>query len=431
MTTATQNPLLDLTGPPLFGQIEPRHIEPATKQRIAEVEALIDRLLASGGPFTWAGFVEPIDAAQEALGRAWGPVEHLNSVLTSDALREAYRATKPLLAEHDARLGQNERLCAAYKAVLEQAAREGLDAVQRKVLTEVLRDFRLAGVDLPPEKKARFKDIKVELSKLESRFADNVVDATKAYRLVLERREQLAGLPERVIAAARAQALEDDPQAPADRWTFTLHQPSVQPFLQYAQDRGLREVLYRAFTTRATEGEQDNTPLIERILVLRKELAGLLGMRCFSEVSLATKMARSPEQVHAFLMDLALRSLAFGQRDKADLEAYARRKDGIDRLEAWDAAYYREALRQERYAFSDEEVRQYFPLDRVLSGLFGTLKRLYGIEMADATGKFPTWHPSVRTLEVKDERGELVGHMFCDLFARDGKKPGAVKLHTR
>jgi oligopeptidase A len=419
------NPLLDLSGPPRFGEITPAHVEPAARRRIGEVQALIDSLLAKGGPFTWKSFVEPIDAAEEALSRAWGPVEHLNAVLTTDALREAHRATKPLLAEHEAKLGQNAALFAAYKAVLAQADDERLDAVQRKVLTEVLRDFRLSGVDLPAKEKERFKEIKVELSTISSRFSDNVVDATKAYRLVIEDEKDLAGLPERSIAAARAQALEDDKAAPANRWSFTLHAPSVQPFLQYAKKRPLREQLYRAFTTRATVGEQDNSPLIEKILRLRAELSKLLGMKSYAEVSLATKMAPSPEVVHAFLLDLAARSRPFGERDKAELEQFAKETDGLAKLEAWDTAYYREALRSKRYSFSDEEVRTYFPLEKVLSGLYGTLEKLYGITLSDATGKFAVWHPTVRTLEVKDERGDVVGHMLCDLFARDGKRPGA------
>ncbi|MBX3466451.1 MAG: M3 family metallopeptidase [Planctomycetes bacterium] len=424
-STATDNPLLDLSGPPRFAAIRPEHVEPAVRARIAEVEALIERLVAAPGRPTWASLVEPLDAAQEALGRAWGPVEHLNSTMNTDALREVYRATKPLLAEHEARVGQDERLFRAFEAVRARADEDGLSAAQRKVLDEVLRDFRLAGVALPAEQKPRFREIKVELSRLEARFADNVLDVTRAYRLVVEDPADLAGLPERVVAAARQQALDDDPAAPERRWSFTLHAPSVQPFLQYATSRPLRERLYRAFTTRATEGEQDNGPIMTRILELRRELAGLLGYANYAEVSLATKMAPSPEQALEFLRDLARKSLPFGRRDKAELDEFARRRDGLERLEAWDFAFYREALRQERYSFSDEEVRQYFPLERALSGLFEVLRRLYGVRLADVSGRFETWHPDARTLEVTDGQGEPVGHMFLDLFARDGKKPGA------
>jgi oligopeptidase A len=425
-TTTTDNPLLDLSGPPRFQAIKPEHIEPVVRQRIAEVEALIERLVTRAEPPTWATLVEPLDAAFESLERAWGPVEHLNSTMNTDALREVYRATKPLLAEHEARVGQDARLFRAYEAVRARADQDGLTSVQKKVLDEVLRDFRLAGVALETDaQKARFREIKVELSKLESRFSDNVVDVTRTYRLVVEDERDLAGLPERVVAAARKQAEDDDPQAPPARWTFTLHAPSVQPFLQYAENRALRERLYRAFTTRATEGEQDNGPLMDRILELRRELARLLGYANFAEVSLATKMAPSPEKVTAFLADLAQRSRPFGQRDRAELDEFARRRDGLAQLEAWDFAFYRERLRQERYSFSDEEVRQYFPLERALDGLFGVLQRLYGIRLSAAPGTFETWHPDVRLLEVKDESGELLGHMFLDLFARDGKKPGA------
>ncbi len=424
MTTTHDNPLLDLSGPPRFQAIRPEHVEPAVRQRTGEVEALVERLAQDAAP-TWQTLVEPLDAAQEALGRAWGPVEHLNSTMNTDALREVYRATKPLLAEHDARVGQDERLFRAFEAVRARADQDGLTAVQRKVLDETLRDFRLAGVALEADAKTRFREIKVELSKLEARFADNVLDVTRAFRMVIDDPADLEGLPERVVAAARQQALDDDPSAPEQRWTFTLHAPSVQPFLQYSRRRALRERLYRAFTTRATEGEQDNGPLMGRILELRQELARLLGYRNYAEVSLATKMAPSPEKALEFLRDLAAKSRPFGERDRAELDAFGRKRDGLERLEAWDFAFYREALRQERYSFSDEEVRQYFPVERVLAGLFDVLQRLYGIRLADATGRFETWHPTVRTLEVKDERGELIGHMFLDLFARDGKKPGA------
>ncbi|MCW8137719.1 MAG: M3 family metallopeptidase, partial [Planctomycetota bacterium] len=424
-SSTTDNPLLDLSGPPRFAAIRPEHVEPAVRQRIAEVEALIERLVAAPGRPTWASLVEPLDAAQEALGRAWGPVEHLNSTMNTDALREVYRATKPLLAEHEARVGQDERLFRAFEAVRARADEDGLSAAQKKVLDEVLRDFRLAGVALPAEQKPRFRDIKVELSRLQARFADNVLDVTREHRIVVEDPAELAGLPERAVAAARQQALDDDPAAPERRWTFTLHVPSVQPVLQYAASRALRERVYRAFNTRATEGERDNGPLMTRILELRREQAALLGYANYAEVSLATKMAPSPAQALEFLRDLARRSLPFGRRDRAELDELARRRDGLERLEAWDFAFYREALRQERYSFSDEEVRQYFPLERALSGLFEVLRRLYGVGLADVSGRFETWHPDVRTLEVTDERGELVGHMFLDLFARDGKRPGA------
>jgi len=426
---SSENPLLDLSGPPRFTAIRPEHVEPAVAQRIREVEEAVERLTGPDGPkpATWAEFVEPLDAALEGLDRAWGPVEHLNSVMNSDALRAVYREAKPRITDHAARLSQDERLFRAMEEVERGAEAEGLDAAQRKAVADALRDFRLAGVDLPPEKKERYRAIQVELADLANRFGDNLIDESKEYRFVVDDPAKLEGLPPGAVAQARAKALEDDPDAPEGRHAFTLHIPSFLPFLQYQRDRALRQELHRAYATRCTRGERDNSPLIDRILVLRNELADLLGLESYAELSLATKMAESAPQVHAFLTDLATRSLPYGRRDQDELAAFARERDGVEEFQAWDKGFYREALRQSRYSFSEEEVRQYFPLDRVLSGLFETLKRLYGIEMRDRTadGVYERWHPDVRVLEVVGEDGEVTGHLFLDLFARDGKRQGA------
>ena len=420
------NPLLTLEGPPRYENVRPEHVEPAVRQRIREVEAALERVVAAETPRTWRDVVEPLDRVEEALERAWGPVEHLNAVMNSEALREVYRAVKPLVAEHRAKLGQDERLFAAYQAVLEQADREGLDEVQRKILQDTLRDLRLAGVALPAEQKARFRELTVELSQLAARFSDNVLDATDAYRLVLEAPEDLEGLPASALEQARAQALRDDPQAPEGRHTFTLHAPSYMAFMQYARQRARREELYRAYVTRASEGEKDNGPLIRRTLVLRREMARMLGFPSYAELSVATKMAESAAQVRQFLDELAVKARPFGEREREALTAFARARDGVAELQSWDVAYYREALRQEKYSFSDEEVREYFPLDRVLSGLFATLERLYGITLRDVTAQapLPLWHADARILEVRDGPA-LAGYMLLDLFARDGKRQGA------
>ena len=420
------NPLLTLDGPPPYTSVRPEHVEPAVRQRIAEVEATLEQVVAPGTPRTWKSVVEPLDRADEALERAWGPVEHLNAVMNSEALREVYRKVKPLVADHRAKVGQDERLFAALEAVAAQADREGLDRVQRKILADALRDLRLQGVALPPAEKARYREISVELAELSARFSDNLLDATDAWRMVLDDPADLAGLPASALEQARAQALKDDPAAPPGRHTFTLHAPSYMAFMQYAARRERREQLYQAYVTRASSGEKDNGPLIRRTLVLRREMARLLGFRNYAELSVATKMAESPEQVAQFLSDLAGKTRPAGEREKAALAAFARKKDGLERLESWDVAYYREALRQEQYAFSDEEVREYFPLDRALAGLFTTLERLYGIELRDVTREapLPTWHADARVLEVKDGPA-TAGYMLLDLFARDGKRQGA------
>jgi oligopeptidase A len=420
------NPLLSTGGTPRFASIKPEHAEPAVRQRIEEYDALVDEIMAKDGPYTWENFVAPLEAADERISNAWGPIQHLNSVMNSDELREAYHKTLPLLTEFGARVGQDARLFKATQEVFDSAEANGLDAVQRRVLEHALRDFRLAGVDLSEEKKTRYREIKVALSELTTKFSDNVLDVTKAYRLVIEDPKDVEALPEAARDAARAKALEDDADAPENRWTFTLHFPSVQPFLQYQPKRELREELYKASCTRASDGDHDNSPLITKITTLRAELATLLGFKSYAELSLARKMAETPDQVLTFLGDLAERSKPFGERDRDALAAFAKAADGIDSVESYDLSYYREKLRAERYSFSDDEVRQYFPLDRVIAGLFTTLNRLYGITLVDKTGEtdHELWHDDVKVVEVSDESG-LLGHMFFDLFARDNKRGGA------
>jgi len=420
----SDNPLLQAEGLPKFHAIQPEHVVPAVKQRIDEVEAELERLMAEDTPRTWANTVGPLEVVEEKLERAFGPVAHLKAVLSSDALRDAYNEAEPLLTEHSAKLGQDARLFQAYKDVLAQADAEGLDDGQRKVLTDAIRDFKLAGVDLPPEKQERFRAIKVELGQLSSKFSDNLIDADSAYRLTITDRKDLEGLPESAIKAARAKSLAEDENAPEEHWTFTLHVPSYLPFMTYAKNRTLREELYRARVTRCTSGEGDNGPLIDRILVLRKELADLLGFANYAEISLARKMADTPKQVHTFLSDLAERSLPYGKRDRDQLAAFAKERDGLETLESWDVTYYREALRQERYSFSEDEVRQYFPLPRVLDGLFATLKRLYDLDVRERTSEIELWHDDARAFELS-RQGETRGMILTDLFARDGKRQGA------
>ncbi|MEZ6186714.1 MAG: M3 family metallopeptidase [Planctomycetota bacterium] len=420
----SENPLLSTAGLPRFPEIRPEHVVPAVKQRIAEVEAELERLMAQPGPRTWANTVTPLEQVEERLERAFGPVAHLKGVMNTDALRDAYNEAEPLLTEHSAKLGQDARLFQAYQEILAQADQEGLDAAQRKVLTDAIRDFKLAGVDLPPEKQERYRAIQVELGQLSSKFSDNLIDADRTYKLVITKREDLDGLPQSAIDAARAASLAWKSDAPEEHWTFTLQIPSYLPFMTYATNRGLREELYRARVTRCTTGEGDNGPLIDRILVLRRELCALLGFQNYAELSLARKMANTPEEVHAFLSDLAERSLPYGKRDREQLEAFAKQKDGLEDVQAWDTAFYREALRQERYSFSEDEVRQYFPLPRVLEGLFQTLKRLYDLDVVEKTSEIALWHEDARAFELS-RQGQPRGMILTDLFARDGKRQGA------
>ncbi|MBL4847614.1 MAG: M3 family metallopeptidase [Planctomycetes bacterium] len=423
----SDNPLLFTAGTPRFETIRPEHVEPAVRQRIEEYKATLEDVLASGGPYTWDNLVEPLDRVDENLSRAWGPVSHLNGVMNSDELRAAYEATQPLITEFVATLGQDARL---FKATQEVAVTKEIDEVQKRILELRIRDFRLAGVELDDEKKDRYREIQVELSQVGTTFMNNVLDVTKAYRLVIEDAADLEGLPDSLLTMARGQAeqdaAKDEEEAPEGRHTITLQAPFVIPFLQFQPKRALREELYKAFCTRATEGEHDNGPLIDRTLELRAELAKLLGMESYAHLSVETKMARSPGEVMAFLADIGQRAKDFGLRDVNDLREVARR-DGVEEFQAFDSAYYREKLREERYSFSDEEVRQYFKLPKVLAGLFATIERIYGLKLSEVDAKeadVDKWHDDVRVVRVEDADG-VRGHMLLDLFAREGKRQGA------
>ncbi|ADC61268.1 oligopeptidase A [Allochromatium vinosum] len=417
------NPLLDQAGLPAFNLIRPEHIEPAVDARLAECREAIERLTREVAVPTWENFVEPLDEVDDRLNRTWSPVGHLNGVLNSEALRAAYNACLPKLSEYGTEVGQNEALFQAYRAV---AAQEHLDAAQRKLLENALRDFHLSGVDLPPEKKARYKAISQELSQLTSKYSENVLDATNAWSKHITDQTRLTGLPESALALARQNAERQG----LDGWLFTLDMPYYLPVMTYADDRELRFKFYEAFGTRASDqgphaGQWDNTELMERILALRHELAQLLGFANYAERSLATKMARSPDAVLGFLDDLAARSVGQARRELAELEAFAREQHGVEQLEPWDITYYSEKLRVHRYQISQEELRPYFPITRVLFGLFGVVERLFGIHIQEAPA-FETYHPDVRFFEIRDLlTGELRAQFYLDPFARPNKRGGA------
>jgi oligopeptidase A len=421
-----QNPLLDVSSSPRYDAIRAEHGEPAVRLRVKQAEAELERLLAAPGPRTWDGFVRPLDDAEEAVDRAWSALSNLEATLGTDELRAAHRAAQAVVTAHGSKVGQDERLYRAVRDVAEGPAAASLDRAQRKILEDDLRDFRLAGVNLPPEQKERCRAIRTELAQLGSEFADHATDDALAFRLVVDREEDLAGLPPAFVASARARARAEDPKAPAGRAVFGLDQPTVTTFLAQQRNRDLRAIVHRAWVTRASSGERDNAPLAARILRLRKELATLLGFGCYAELSLTKKMARSPAEVRAFLLDLADRAMPKAREELARLQEFARREDGIERLERHDLAYYREHLRQRLHGFSQEDLRAYLPLPRVLDGLGKVLGRLYGIELRDRTadGVLPVWHPDVRVLEVT-ERGAPVGHVLFDPFTRKGKRAGA------
>ena len=421
------NPLLTEPGHPRFRSIRAEHVEPAVRQRIAEWRALADRVLAPSVAPSWDSVVAPLDEASERIIAAFHPVEHLIHVLHDDAMRGAHARAHALVVEWETHRGQDERLFRAFTAIRERAEAEGLSAARRKILDDELREFRLAGAHLPPEGKARAAAILAELSKIGVEFAQHVTDEMDSFRLVVERRADIEGLPETLVAAARRQAVRDDPKAPEERWSFTLHMPSLQPFLTYQRNRALREAMYRANSTRCLSGPRDNTPLVRRTVELRTELAKLLGFANFAEMALLDRMAKTPAEVHGFLEDLARRAKPHAMRQRDELAKLAMQRDGVTRLERWDLPYYREILRRERYDFADEDVRRHLPADRVLAGLGEVVRRLYGVKIADRTGdpRFQTWHPDVRVLEFTDADGSVLGHVYTDLYARPGKQTGA------
>jgi oligopeptidase A len=416
------NPLLDFSGLPRFSDFKPEFVAPAVDRLLADNRALIERVAAPAVPPTWRDFVQPLEDANERLRRAWGVVGHLNSVMNSPDLREVYNSNLPKVTQYYTELGQHEGLFAQFKALRTGAGFEGLTRAQKKVVDNELRDFRLGGAELPQEQKARFKEISERLSQISSRFSDNLLDATNAFAHYITDAADTAGLPEDALAAAREAAQAEGKPG----WKFTLHAPSYLPVMQYADRRGLRELMYRAYVTRASEfgkAEWDNTPLIAEILLLRREQAQLLGFASYAEYSLAPKMAESPQQVLDFLNELAARALPYARRDLREVTEFARAELGLGRLDAWDLAYASEKLRARRYSFSDQELKQYFPEPRVLPGMFQLVETLYGLTIEPAEA--PTWHPDVRFFSIRNRAGSLVGQFYVDLYARPSKRGGA------
>jgi oligopeptidase A len=416
------NPLLDFSGLPRFAEVKPEHVAPAVAQLLAENRALVERLLVDASTPTWDSFMQPLDDANERLSRAWGQVGHLNAVINSPELREVYNANLPKITQYYAELGQNLAMFNKVKAIRNGAGFATLSAARQKIIENELRDFRLGGAELPEGQKARFLAIQEELSTLCSRFSDNVLDATNAYSWLIEDEAELSGIPadERQVAAEAAQ------EEGKIGWLFTLKAPSYGPLMQYADNRALRERMYRAYVTRASEQcktEFDNTPLMTQILKLRAEEARMLGFANYAELSLATKMATAPQQVMDFLRELARRARPYAERDLAELREFAKTQLGLAELQPWDVGYASEHLRQQRYAFSEQEVKQYFPEDKVLPGMFKLVETLYGLSVLPSQA--PVWHEAARFFDILDAEGKLVGQFYLDLYARNSKRGGA------
>jgi len=415
------NPLLDFSGLPKFNQLKAEHVSPAIDYLLSESRVAIEKLATTQDSVTWDNFASKLEDIEERLARAWSQVGHINAVVNSPELREAYNENLSKLTDFYADLSQDERLYAKYRSLRNSSQFDALSETQKKIVENELRDFRLGGAELPAAQKARFKEIQEELSKLSSKFEENVLDNTNDYALYIEDASTLKGIPEDVLQAAADAAKADDKTG----WKFTLHFPSYLPVLQYADNRELRETLYRAYATRASEfgkSEWDNTPIIAQILKLRQEAAQLLGFANYAELSVATKMADSAAQVKDFLQDLAAKAKPFALRDKIELEEYAF-KLGIADMQAWDVSYVSEKLREDKYAFSDLEVKQYFPEHKVLAGLFKVVETIFGIQVNKSSA--PVWHPDVSFYDIVRGNGELIGQFYLDLYARNNKRGGA------
>ena len=425
MTTA-QNPLLDFSDLPRFDLIQPEHVKPAIESLLADGRALIERLTADDTPATWADFAGALSDGLEPFGRAWGIVGHLHSVNDVPAWRDAYNEMLPEVSRFYAELGQNLKLFEKYKALRGSAEYAGLSREQKKIVDNEVRDFRLSGAELPEDQKPRFQAIMEELSQLSAKFAENLLDATNAFAEIVTDEALLAGLPDDAKEAAKTAA----EKAGVTGWKFTLHAPSYGPVMQYAENRELRARMYRAYATRAAEfadgsskPEWDNTPVIQRMLELRLEDSRMLGFNNFAEVSLVPKMAETPAQVLAFLRELAAKAKPFAEKDIAELRAFAKDELGIADFQPWDAAYASEKLLQKRYAFSEQEVKQYFTEPKVLGGLFQVIESLFNVKVKADTA--PVWHEDVKFFRLESPAGELVGQFYLDLYARETKRGGA------
>ncbi|GAP35701.1 M3 family metallopeptidase [Piscinibacter sakaiensis] len=414
------NPLLDFSDLPRFGEIRPEHVAPALDGLLQAADAALARVTADDFPADYEALSRELDVATERLGRAWGAVGHLHAVADTPELRAAYTEMLPRVTAFHTRLGADERLYAKYKAIAASPSAAALSPARRRALDNALRDFVLSGAELQGEARANFAALQESMAALSQRFSEHVLDATDGYACWVEEAE-LAGVPDDVRQATRAAAEADGRSG----HKLTLHFPVYYPVMQYAENRALRERLYRAHVTRASElgpAALDNGPVMRELMQQRQQEARLLGYASHAEVSLVPKMAQSPAQVTDFLRDLARRARPHAERDVQALRDHARRHCGLDTLEPWDLPFVSEKLKQAGYAFSDQEVKAYFPLPTVLEGMFRIVETLF--EVAIRPDEAAVWHPGVRFFRM-ERGGSLVGQFFLDPYARAGKRPGA------
>lgn len=418
------NPLLADSALPLFSQIKPEHVLPAVKQVLANCREVIEQVVQQN-EYSWSNLVQPIDEADEKFSRVWSPVSHLNSVKNSNELREAYEACLPLLSEYSTWVGQHKGLYEAYKSLKASPEFPSLNKAQQKSINNALRDFELSGIGLAEDQQQRYGEIVAKLSELSSNYSNNVLDATMGWSKLITNIDELAGLPESAIAATKAQAEAKE----LDGWLLTLDMPIYIPVMMYCDNRELRYEMYHAYSTRASDqgpnaGKWDNTENIKQILALRHELAGILGFNSYAHKSLATKMANDPEQVMAFLTDLAQKAKPQGEEELSQLKRFAYEYYGASELKPWDITYYSEKQKQFLYTINDEELRPYFPEERVLNGLFEVVKRVFGITAKERKG-VEVWSPEVRFFDLYDQHGDYKASFYFDLYAREHKRGGA------
>ncbi|ASO27908.1 oligopeptidase A [Vibrio anguillarum] len=419
------NPLLTFTDLPPFSAIKPEHVKPAVEKAIEDCRTEIEKHLAGNSTPTWENLIAPIEEVDDRLSRIWSPVSHLNSVLNSDELRDAYESCLPLLSEYGTWVGQHKGLFEAYKSMKASDTFSSLSQAQQKTINDALRDFELSGIGLPLAEQKRYGEISKRQSELGSKFSNNVLDATMGWTKHITDANQLAGMPESALAAAQAAAQAKE----LDGYLLTLDIPSYLPVMTYCDNQALRKELYEAYVTRASDrgpnaGKWDNSEIIAEKLKLRHEIARMLGFNTYSEKSLATKMAQTPDQVLGFLNDLATKVKPQGEREVEELRQFAQQEFGVTTLELWDIAYYSEKQKQHLFDISDEELRPYFPESKVVSGLFEVLNRVFGMSVKERSG-VDTWHPSVRFFDIFDAKGSLRGSFYLDLYAREHKRGGA------
>ena len=416
---------------PEFSKIKPEHVKPAVEQAIAACKATIASVLADNTEFSWQNLIAPMDETDDILAKLWSPVSHMNSVVNSDELRTAYESCLPLLSEYDTFFGQHQALYEAYHQLADSGEYQLLNTAQKKVIDNALRDFKLSGIALNAKDKKRYGEIATRLSELSSTFSNNVLDATHAFTVTINDKNELKGLPDSALEAAQAQAQNEEKQKTelTDSYLFTLDFPSYLPVMTYCDNRELREKMYRAFVTRASDqgpnaGEFDNSAIMNELLALRHELAQLLDFENYSVKSLATKMASSTTEVLSFLENLAVKSQDQGQQDFDELKDFAKKEFNQNDLQAWDLAYYSEKLKQSRYSISDEELRPYFPEKKVVAGLFEVVHRLFGLTIKERTD-IDVWHKDVKFYDIFDADNEQRGSFYLDLYARAKKRGGA------